>query len=158
MGRIPPSQSCQKEPRSSNPFSRVKTGIVVSATVPTDPFLPLRFAAVNLRLNMGNDRMARAQSSRLTAVCGSSDVLAGVTMHSAAVLCLTPWTPVEATKNLPPLSSEQQKLLQCKRSLYAIPNRRQSYTRPHGVTYKKTVSRLAVATFFYCPLSRIVQQ
>lgn len=160
MGRIPSSWTCQKEPRSSSSFKRVKASIAVNAAVPTETFLPL-FAAVNFRLNMDNYRMGQAQSSRPTSVCGRrSNVLAGVTKYNAAILCLTPWTPAGAsantTKNLLSPSSEQQNLLHCKRSQYDPPNRRYSYTRPHRVTHKNTVSRLAVATFSYCPLSRSV--
>jgi hypothetical protein len=83
MGRIPSSWACQKEPRSSNSFMRVKTGIAVNAAVLTEAFLPL-FAAVSFRLNMDNDRIGQAQGSHPTTVCGRRpDVLAGVTKHSA---------------------------------------------------------------------------
>jgi hypothetical protein len=69
MGRIPSSWACQKEPRSSNSFKRVKTGVAVNAAVPTEAFLPL-FAAVSFRLNRENERIGQAQGSRPTAVCG----------------------------------------------------------------------------------------
>ena len=77
-------------PRISNPFNRLDPRNSVNTAIPTEAFLPLRFAAVNLRLNMGNDRIGGADSSRPTQVHGTrSDVLAVVAKNMAAVLRLT---------------------------------------------------------------------
>ena len=88
------------------------------------------------------DRMGRTQSIRLTAVCDRSDVLAGVTMDIAGVLCLTPRTPAgataEATKKLLPPSSEQQNLLHCKRF---STSHQIDVTRRHGRTVSHTRRR-----------------
>jgi len=150
-------------PRISNPFNRSETGNAVNAAMPTESFLPLRFAVVNLRLNTGNDRIGRADSSRPTAVYGTrSDVLAGVAKKMAAVLCLTQWTPAWATadimRNLLPPSSGQQNLIHCKGSQYVPLNRRYLHTRKYSVTYNKRVSRLAVATCWCCRRSMSVYQ
>lgn len=150
MGRIPPSQACPKDPRKSNPFNWVKTGISVNAAVPTESFL-------SLRQNGQNTEHSPHSSLRQKVRCSGRFYYGHCwcPVSDTTDSCRGDCRSYEETAASVFRAAESSTLQTVQ---YVPPNRRHSQTWPHGVTYKKTVSHLAVASFSYYPLSRMVQK